>query len=136
MSQHPSRSPGGHMPPGSWSSRANAPSTPILFKSPSPYTPSTSPYPQGYIRRPTTPVHQTHPISPLTYPGVMMHPTSPVPFGMPISPGMPRISDYPNSSYVQCPRPRWPSPIPMNKQIPRPFIPMQVDTHSIQNERN
>lgn len=126
--QHPSRPPGGgHVPPGgSWSGRPSAPSAPSPFRPASPYTPSSSPYPQGRIRGPPTPIHLAHPMSPLVYPGVMMHPMSPVPIGMPISPGMSPVFGCPTSSYIQCPRPRWPSPIPTGSPGPRPFIPMQV----------
>lgn len=123
--QHPSRTPGGHVPPGSRSGRANAPST---FRSASPYTPSSSPHPQGRVPRgPPTPIHSARPMSPsyVSYPGMMMHPMSPVPIGMPISPGMSPIFGCPTSSYIQCPRPRWPSPIP-GSQAPKPFIPTQV----------
>lgn len=126
--QHPSRPPGGgHVPPGGWSGRpTNAPSP---FRPASPYTPSSSPHPQGRIHRgPPTPVHPAHPMSPLVYPGIMMHPMSPVPIGMPISPGMSPVFGCPTSGYIQCPRPRWPSPIPTGSQAPRPFIPTQVGT--------
>ncbi|KYM81508.1 hypothetical protein ALC53_07894 [Atta colombica] len=124
--QHPSRpSGGGHVPPGSWSGRSNAPRAPSPFRPASPYTPSSSPYPQGRIRGPPTPVHPAHPMSPLVYPGIMMHPMSPVPIGMPISPGMSPVFGCPTSGYIQCPRPRWPSPIPTGSQVPRPFIPTQ-----------
>ncbi|XP_018395829.1 PREDICTED: nesprin-1 isoform X2 [Cyphomyrmex costatus] len=124
--QHPSKPPGGgHMPPGSWSGRSNAPRAPSPFRPASPYTPSSSPYPQGRIRGPPTPVYPAHPMSPLVYPGIMMHPMSPVPIGMPISPGMSPVFGCPTSGYIQCPRPRWPSPIPTGSQAPRPFIPTQ-----------
>ncbi|XP_026830242.1 proline-rich protein HaeIII subfamily 1-like [Ooceraea biroi] len=125
--QHPSRPPGGHGPPGGWSGRANA-SAPSPFRPASPYTPSSSPHPQGRaLRGPPTPVHPAaRPMSPLTYPGIMMHPMSPVPIGMPISPGMSPVFGCPTSGYIQCPRPRWPSPIPTSSPAPRPFIPLQV----------
>jgi len=126
--QHPSKPPGGHGPPGGWSGRANSSSAPSPFRPASPYTPSSSPYPQGRAPRgPPTPIHPAaRPMSPLTYPGIMMHPISPVPIGMPISPGISPVFGCPTSGYIQCPRPRWPSPIPTGSQAPRPFIPSQV----------
>ncbi|EZA53956.1 hypothetical protein X777_05799 [Ooceraea biroi] len=129
--QHPSRPPGGHGPPGGWSGRANA-SAPSPFRPASPYTPSSSPHPQGRaLRGPPTPVHPAaRPMSPLTYPGIMMHPMSPVPIGMPISPGMSPVFGCPTSGYIQCPRPRWPSPIPTSSPAPRPFIPLQSSFRS------
>ncbi|EFN65251.1 hypothetical protein EAG_09771 [Camponotus floridanus] len=129
--QHPSRTPGGHVPPGGGrSGRANAPSMPSTFRSASPYTPSSSPHPQGRVPRgPPTPIHSARPMSPLSYPGMMMHPMSPVPIGMPISPGMSPVFGCPTSSYIQCPRPRWPSPIP-GSHAPKPFIPMQSSFRS------
>ncbi|XP_020291852.1 uncharacterized protein LOC109858730 isoform X1 [Pseudomyrmex gracilis] len=69
-------------------------------------------------------------MSPLTYPGMMMHPMSPVPIGMPISPGMSPVFGCPTSGYIQCPRPRWPSPTPTTSQAPRPFIPTQSSFRS------
>ncbi|KAL2716985.1 extensin-like [Vespula squamosa] len=123
MSQHPSRPPGGHGPPGASSGRASTPSGPNtptpsnMFKPPSVYSPSSS-------RRPPTPVHHTRPMSPHSYPGVV-HSMSPVPIGMPISPGMSPVFGYPPHGYIQCPRPRWPSSIAQGNQSPRPFIPVQ-----------
>lgn len=124
MSQHPSRPPGGHGPPGASSGRASTPSGPNtptpsnMFKPPSVYSPSSS-------RRPPTPVHHTRPMSPHSYSG-MVHSMSPVPIGMPISPGMSPVFGYPPHGYIQCPRPRWPSSIAQGNQSPRPFIPVQV----------
>ncbi|XP_047344944.1 extensin-like [Vespa velutina] len=126
MSQHPSRPPGGHGPPGASSGRTSTPSGPNtstpsnMFKPPSVYSPSSS-------RRPPTPVHHTRPMSPHSYPGVV-HSMSPVPIGMPISPGMSPVFGYPPHSYIQCPRPRWPSSLAQGNQSPRPFIPVQVST--------
>jgi len=138
--QHPSKPPGGHGPPGGWSGRANSSSAPSPFRPASPYTPSSSPYPQGRAPRgPPTPIHPAaRPMSPLTYPGIMMHPISPVPIGMPISPGMSPVFGCPTSGYIQCPRPRWPSPVPTGSQVPRPFIPSQVfaPSASVKNDRH
>ncbi|KAI4480238.1 hypothetical protein M0802_001063 [Mischocyttarus mexicanus] len=127
MSQHPSRPPGGHGPPSTSSGRAstpigaNASTTPSnMFKPPSVYSGSSS-------RRPPTPIHHTRPMSPHSYPGVV-HSMSPVPIGMPISPGMSPVFGYPHQSYIQCPRPRWPSSIGQGNQSPRPFIPVQVSS--------
>ncbi|XP_076667924.1 uncharacterized protein LOC143368753 [Andrena cerasifolii] len=119
MSQPPSKPHGKPGPGGGWPARPNVPGH---FKPPSPYSPSSSPHPQR-ARGPPTPVHHAHPTSPLTYTG-MMHPMSPVPIGMPISPGMSPVFGSP-SGYIQCPRPRWPSPLPGGSQAPRPFIPTQ-----------
>ncbi|CAL1689810.1 unnamed protein product [Lasius platythorax] len=125
--QHPSRASGGYVPPNSRSGRANAPNMSSAFRSASPFTPSSSPHPQGRVPRgPPTPIlHSARPMSPLSYPGMMMHPMSPVPIGMPISPGMSPVFGCPTSGYIQCPRPRWPSPIPTGSQAPKPFIPTQ-----------
>ncbi|XP_024943483.1 basic proline-rich protein-like [Cephus cinctus] len=121
MSQHPSRPPGG---PGGWGGRPSAPSP---FRPASPYSPTSSPNPHNRSRGPPTPVHHPHPMSPLTYPH-MMHPMSPVPMGMPISPGMSPVFGCPPPGYIQCPRPRWPSPIQPGTSAPRPFIPAQVQS--------
>lgn len=123
--QHPSRPPGG---PGGWPP-GRAASAPSPFRPASPYTPpSSSSSPQGPRARATPIHHPMHgPLSPLApYPGVVTHPTSPVPIGMPISPGMSPVFGCPTSGYIQCPRPRWPSPIPLASQTPRPYVPMQV----------
>ncbi|XP_015117530.1 leucine-rich repeat extensin-like protein 3 [Diachasma alloeum] len=104
MSQHPSRPPGGYGPSG-WSARPT---------SHSPFRPASP------ARGPPTPIH--HPMSPLTYPG-MMHPMSPVPIGMPISPGMSPVFGCPPPGFIQCPRPRWPSPVSTGNAAPRPYIP-------------
>lgn len=120
MSQPPSKPHGKPGPGGGWSARPNVPGH---FRPPSPYSPSSSPHPQR-PRGPPTPVHHAHPTSPMTYSG-MMHPMSPVPIGMPISPGISPVFGSP-SGYIQCPRPRWPSPLPVGSQAPRPYIPAQV----------
>ncbi|KAG7206626.1 hypothetical protein KM043_000305 [Ampulex compressa] len=72
------------------------------------------------------PAHQAAPpTSPLAYPG-RMHSTSPVPIGLPISPGISPVFGCPPPGFVQCPRPRWPSPVPnAGREPPRPFIPAQ-----------
>lgn len=133
MSQHPLRPPGvpgpPGIPPGSWANRPGAPSP---FRPASPYSPSPPPlhhphplqHPHNRSRGP-----HPHPMSPLTY-NPMMHPMSPVPMGMPISPGMSPIFGCPPSpAYIQCPRPRWPSPLPPGA-IPRPYLPPQVSFFS------
>lgn len=113
MSQPPSK-PHGKAGPGSgWSARSNVSGQ---YRPPSPFSPTGSPHPQR--------VHHAHPTSPLTYTGTR-HPMSPVPIGMPISPGISPVFGSP-TGYIQCPRPRWPSPIPVTTQAPRPFIPTQV----------
>ncbi|KZC10893.1 hypothetical protein WN55_01592 [Dufourea novaeangliae] len=125
MSQPPSKPHGKPGPGGGWSGRPGG--VPGHFRSPSPYSPTGSPHPQR-ARGPSTPVHHAHPTSPLTYSG-MMHPMSPVPIGMPISPGISPVFGSP-SGYIQCPRPRWPSPMPMTSQTPRPYIPTQSSAES------
>lgn len=114
MSQPPARPPGGH---GGWPGR---PTSHSPFRPASPFSPTPMSQSPGRPRGPTTPVH--HPISPLVYPG-MMHPMSPVPIGMPISPGMSPVFGCPPPGYIQCPRPRWPSPVSTGNAAPRPYIP-------------
>lgn len=116
MSQPPSKPHGKAGPGGGWSARSNVSGQ---YRPPSPFSPTGSPHPQR--------VHHAHPTSPLTYTGTR-HPMSPVPIGMPISPGISPVFGSP-TGYIQCPRPRWPSPIPVTTQAPRPFIPTQV--HSL-----
>ncbi|CAD6211908.1 GSCOCG00003893001-RA-CDS [Cotesia congregata] len=116
MSQNP-RAPGGPGWPGN-------PTNPSPFRPASPFSPT--PMSQSPIRSrgPFTPIH--HPISPLTYPG-MMHPMSPVPIGMSISPGMSPafggVGVPTPPGFIQCPRPRWPSPVSTGNAAPRPYIP-------------
>lgn len=134
MSQHPSRPPGGppggppgvhHGAPGGWVGRPDAPSP---FRPASPYSSSPSPHPQSRSRGPPTPIHHSHPMSPLTY-SPMIHPMSPVPMGMPISPGMSPVFGCPPPGYIQCPRPRWPSPIPPpGAPTSRPYISAQLQS--------
>lgn len=119
MSQNP-RGPGG---PG-WPSN---PTNPSPFRPASPFSPTPmSQSPSVRSRGPFTPIH--HPISPLTYPG-MMHPMSPVPMGMPISPGMSPVFGGvpPSPGLIQCPRPRWPSPVSTGNAAPRPYIPQVIN---------
>lgn len=121
MSQQPSRPPGGGYGPQGWSPH---PTSPSPFRPASPFNQPQSPHQsQGRSRGTTTPVH--HPISPLTYshPHQVIHPMSPVPIGMPISPGMSPVFGCPPPGFIQCPRPRWPSPITPSNITPRPYIP-------------
>lgn len=114
MSQHPSRRSTNDSP----------------FRPASPFTTGASPHlshlshltqTSGRSRvGPSTPIH--HPLSPLTYPG-MIQPMSPVPIGMPISPGMSPVLGCTPSGLIQCPRPRWPSPVSTGNVAPRPYIP-------------
>ncbi|CAK9831288.1 Muscle-specific protein 300 kDa, partial [Anthophora retusa] len=124
MSQPPSKPHGKPGPGGGWTPR---PSVSGQYRPPSPFSPTGSPHPPR-ARGPQTPVHHAHPASPLTYTG-MMHPMSPVPIGMPISPGISPVFGSP-TGYIQCPRPRWPSPLPVTSQAPRPFIPTQSSMES------
>ncbi|KAG6802406.1 hypothetical protein HZU73_02239 [Apis mellifera caucasica] len=117
MSQPPSKPHGKAGPGGGWSARSNVSGQ---YRPPSPFSPTGSPHPQR--------VHHAHPTSPLTYTGTR-HPMSPVPIGMPISPGISPVFGSP-TGYIQCPRPRWPSPIPVTTQAPRPFIPTQSSVES------
>lgn len=112
MSQNP-RAPGGPGWPGN-------PTNPSPFRPASPFSPTPMSQSPVRSRGPFTPIH--HPISPLTYPG-MMHPMSPVPIGMSMSPAFGGVGVPTPPGFIQCPRPRWPSPVSTGNAAPRPYIP-------------
>lgn len=101
MSQQPSRGPPYGAPSG-WSP-SGRPTAPSPFRPASPYGPNSMPYQQQRV--------------PQAY-----YPNSPVPIGVPISPGMSPVFGGPSPTTIQCPRPRWPSPLPANA-TPRPYVP-------------
>ncbi|OXU29071.1 hypothetical protein TSAR_011177, partial [Trichomalopsis sarcophagae] len=109
MSQPPSR--GG--PYGGWTPTGR-PAAPSPFRPASPYSPT--PYQQPPPQQRGPPMgHHT--------PGLgMVHPMSPVPM-MPMSPGISPVFGHPPASFIQCPRPRWPSPISPGNATARPFVP-------------
>ncbi|XP_058792943.1 uncharacterized protein LOC131665216 [Phymastichus coffea] len=103
MSQHPSRGPpyGGS---SGWSP-AGRPTALSPFRPASPYSPTPMPYQQQQR-------------APQVY-----HPLSPVPIGVPISPGISPVLGGSTPTSIQCPSPRWPSPGMPGNTTPRPYFP-------------
>lgn len=115
MSQPPSR--GG--PYGGWTPTGR-PSAPSPFRPASPYSPT------PYQQQPPAPAATQQRGPPMGHhtPGLgMVHPMSPVPM-MPMSPGMSPVFGHPPASFIQCPRPRWPSPLSPGNATARPFVPV------------
>ena len=110
MSQPPQRP--GPSPYGAPASRTSAgrSSAPSPFRPASPYSPTPTPFQAQQQHR---------------GPGYY-HPMSPVPIGVPISPISPGMSPVLGGAppgFIQCPRPRWPTPISPGNATARPFIP-------------
>ena len=117
--QQPRKTPNHHQhgAPGVWS--PSRPMVPSPFRPASPCSPSQSPH-LYQLPRPF------QPMSPIMSYSGSSHPMSPVPMGIPISnPGMSPVFGCPAPLYVQCPRPRWPSPISPGNSTARPYVPMQ-----------
>ncbi|KAK0181771.1 hypothetical protein PV327_004025 [Microctonus hyperodae] len=120
MSQHPSRRPTNNESPF-------RPASPFI-SGVSPHLPHASHMPQlpqssGRSRGPSTPIH--HSMSPLTHPG-MIQSLSPVSIGMPKSPGMSPVLGFRPPGFIQCPLPRWPSPVSSGNATARPYIPQTL----------
>ncbi|KAJ8673545.1 hypothetical protein QAD02_004807 [Eretmocerus hayati] len=125
MSQQPSRGgPSSYQGPTPWtpSGQQNAPS---------PFRPvsAPSPSPQQQLQH-----HQQSRGPPIQQKNLPHYrdPMSPIPTGIPLSPGTPSAFGVPQQQggSIQCPMPRWLSPSPANNSMPRPYIPVPTNQPS------